>query len=83
MGGTIAGLLAAVSGSGQQLHHYIIALVLLPSAAFETRVNLISVRRSRAIPWYADAANVQVPPVLPAVLLSSGDVPQWHWSLGL
>lgn len=41
IGGIIIGLLAAVPTTGLRLHHYIIALVLLPFCAFETRLSLI------------------------------------------
>lgn len=41
VGGIIIGLLAAVPETGLRLHHYIIALVLLPFVAFETRLSLL------------------------------------------
>lgn len=41
VGGVIIGLLAAVPETGLRLHHYIIALILLPFTAFETRLSLI------------------------------------------
>lgn len=41
VGGIIVGLLAAVPSTGLRLHHYIIALVILPFCAFETRLSLI------------------------------------------
>ncbi|KDN44874.1 hypothetical protein K437DRAFT_224606 [Tilletiaria anomala UBC 951] len=40
-GGIIVGILAAVPGESLRLHHYIISLVLLPGAAFPTRLCLI------------------------------------------
>lgn len=41
VGGVLLGLLAAVPETGLRLHHYIIALILLPFTAFETRLSLI------------------------------------------
>ncbi|CAD6902836.1 unnamed protein product [Tilletia controversa] len=41
VGGIIIGLLAAIPGESLRLHHYIIALVLLPGCAFPTRLGLI------------------------------------------
>lgn len=41
VGAVIIGLLAAVPETGLRLHHYIIALILLPFTAFETRLSLI------------------------------------------
>lgn len=41
VGGIIVGLLAAVPTTGLRLHHYIVALVLLPFCAFETRLSLL------------------------------------------
>ncbi|KAE8208374.1 hypothetical protein CF327_g7115 [Tilletia walkeri] len=41
IGGIIVGLLAAIPGQSLRLHHYIIALVLLPGCAFPTRLGLI------------------------------------------
>jgi hypothetical protein len=43
IGGILVGLLAAVPTTGLRLHHYVIALVLLPFCAFETRLSLIYV----------------------------------------
>ncbi|KAK0548263.1 hypothetical protein OC845_003662 [Tilletia horrida] len=40
-GAVIVGLLAAIPGESLRLHHYIIALVLLPGCAFPTRLSLI------------------------------------------
>ncbi|EST04857.1 Protein of unknown function DUF1308 [Kalmanozyma brasiliensis GHG001] len=41
VGGVLVGLAAAVPGETLRLHHYIIALVLLPACAFPTRLCLI------------------------------------------
>lgn len=41
IGGVIIALLAAVPTTGVRLHHYIIALMILPFCAFETRLSLI------------------------------------------
>ena len=41
VGAIIIGLLAAIPTTGLRLHHYIIALVLLPYCAFPTRLSLI------------------------------------------
>ncbi|SPO27243.1 uncharacterized protein UTRI_10360 [Ustilago trichophora] len=41
MGALIIGLAAAVPGETLRLHHYILALVLLPACAFPTRLSLI------------------------------------------
>ncbi|CAO1622998.1 unnamed protein product [Sympodiomycopsis kandeliae] len=41
LGGIIIGLLTAIPETGLRLHHYIIALVLLPFTAFPTRLSLI------------------------------------------
>jgi len=41
IGAIIIGLLAAIPTTGLRLHHYIIALVLLPYTAFPTRLSLI------------------------------------------
>lgn len=40
-GAVIIGLLAAIPTTGLRLHHYIIAIVLLPYCAFPTRLSLI------------------------------------------
>ncbi|PWN38419.1 uncharacterized protein FA14DRAFT_159997 [Meira miltonrushii] len=41
IGGILIGLLAAVPTTGLRLHHYIIALAIIPFCAFETRLSLI------------------------------------------
>lgn len=41
IGGILVGLLAAVPTTGLRLHHYIIALAIIPFCAFETRLSLI------------------------------------------
>ncbi|KAK0521878.1 hypothetical protein OC834_006496 [Tilletia horrida] len=41
VGAVVVGLLAAIPGESLRLHHYIIALVLLPGCAFPTRLSLI------------------------------------------
>lgn len=41
VGGVLVGLAAAVPGETLRLHHYIIALVLLPACAFPTRLGLV------------------------------------------
>ncbi|SPO26897.1 uncharacterized protein UTRI_10360_B [Ustilago trichophora] len=41
VGGVMVGLAAAVPGESLRLHHYILALVLLPACAFPTRLSLI------------------------------------------
>ncbi|UZJ54875.1 hypothetical protein CBS101457_004195 [Exobasidium rhododendri] len=41
IGGIIVGLLSAIPTTGFRLHHYIIAMVLLPYTAFPTRLSLI------------------------------------------
>ncbi|PWN50120.1 hypothetical protein IE53DRAFT_380015 [Violaceomyces palustris] len=41
IGATLVGLAACVPGETLRLHHYIIALVLLPACAFPTRLSLI------------------------------------------
>ncbi|GAC94406.1 hypothetical protein PHSY_001977 [Pseudozyma hubeiensis SY62] len=43
VGGILIGLAAAVPGETLRLHHYIIALVLLPACAFPTRLCLVYV----------------------------------------
>lgn len=39
--GIVLGLCAAVPGEGLRLHHYVIALILLPGCAFPTRISLL------------------------------------------
>lgn len=41
-GGIIVGLLAAIPGEVVRVHHYILALVLLPGVAFPTRISLMA-----------------------------------------
>ncbi|PWY97391.1 hypothetical protein BCV70DRAFT_167087, partial [Testicularia cyperi] len=43
VGGILIGLAAAVPGETLRIHHYIIALVLLPACAFPTRLSLVYV----------------------------------------
>ena len=39
--GIVLALCAAVPGEGLRLHHYVIALILLPGCAFPTRISLL------------------------------------------
>lgn len=41
-GGVIVGLLAAIPGETVRVHHYILALVLLPGVGFPTRISLMA-----------------------------------------